>query len=66
MAIEREASTLDLATKEQLESLKALFAGKEIPSGLENKWFAKANVSGWDEMPRERVDAAIKYIEENF
>lgn len=64
--IERETEALDLATKEQLQKLKEIFAEKEIPSGLENKWFAKANVSGWDEMPRERVDAAIKYLTENF
>lgn len=64
--IERKAEVVDLATNEQLKELKKIFEEKEIPTGLEEKWFKKANVSGWDEMPRERVDAAIKHLNETY
>ncbi len=65
-AIDREGQALDLATPEQLEQIRSIFETKKIPSDLEGKWFLKANVSGWDEMPRERVDAAIKYLNQTY
>ena len=64
--VERETEVSDLATKENLQRLKKIFEEREIPIGLEDRWFKKAGVTGWDEMPRERVEAAIKHLEETY
>jgi hypothetical protein len=64
--IVREVEVLDLATPEQINEIRKIFETKKIPSDLEGKWFLKANVSGWDEMSRDRVSAAIKYLNQTY
>lgn len=63
--VERETQARNLASDDQLAELKVIFASGTIPSGLEERWLKKASVSGWDEMPYERVEAAINHLKTN-
>lgn len=51
-----------LATPEQLEELKNLFAVVKLPDDFEEKAFKKAQVEGWDEMDSEKVQLTINHI----
>lgn len=64
--IEKESKALDLATDEQMERIKFLVQNTSLPDGQESKWLAASGVSGWDEMPADRVQAAIEHIETTY
>jgi hypothetical protein len=64
--IEKKGETIMLATSEQIKKINNLLERVKLPEGQEEKWLSKANVQGWDEMSTERIDAAIKHIEETY
>ena len=60
--LEREASTVRLATPEQIREIKDLLALVRLPEGTTDKWFAKAGVDVWEDMPAEVLQKCIEYV----
>ncbi len=49
--LEREAAAVQLAAPEQIREIKDLLALVRLPEGTTEKWFAKAGVDVWEDMP---------------
>lgn len=64
--ITKESKAIELATPEQLKRIKVLLETVKLPEGQEEKWLAKADVEGWDEMSTDRIAAAIAHIEKTY
>jgi AAA domain len=60
--LEKEAAQLKLATPEQVREIKDLLSLVRLPDGTVDKWFAKAGVDLWEDMPSEVVTKCIEYV----
>ena len=60
--LEKEAAQLKLATPEQVREIKELLTIVRLPDGTVDKWFAKAGVDLWEDMPGEVVAKCIEYV----
>jgi hypothetical protein len=60
--LEKEAAQLKLATPEQVREIKDLLSLVRLPDGTVDKWFAKAGVDLWEDMPAEVVAKCIEYV----
>jgi hypothetical protein len=64
--LERQALAVALATPEQVREIKELLHVVRLPDGLVDKWFAKANVDTWDDMPAETLGKCIQYVKDRL
>ena len=60
--LEREAQQVALATPDQVKELKELLHVVRLPEGLVDKWFSKAQVDTWEDMPAETINKCIDYV----
>ena len=60
--LEKEAAQVKLATPEQVREIKDLLGIVRLPEGTVDKWFAKAGVDLWEDMPAEVVQKCIEYV----
>ena len=60
--LEKEATALRLATPDQVREIKDLLSLVRLPDGTVDKWFAKANVDMWEDMPADAVRKCIDYV----
>ena len=60
--LEREAQQMALATNEQVREIKDLLNIVRLPEGLVDKWFSKAQVDAWEDMPAETIVKCIEYV----
>lgn len=60
--LERNAVAVELATPTQLDEVAQLLATVRLPEGTEEKWFSKANVDRWEDMPSAIIAKCIEYI----
>ena len=60
--LEREAQQVALATPDQVKELKELLHVVRLPEGLVDKWFSKAQVDTWEDMPAETILKCIDYV----
>lgn len=60
--LEREAQTMVLASGEQVREIKDLLNIVRLPDGLVDKWFSKAQVDTWEDMPAEAIVKCIEYV----
>lgn len=60
--LERTAATVALATAAQVQEIKNLLEAIRLPEGTVEKWWAKANVDCWDDMPSEVILKCIEYV----
>ncbi len=60
--LEREAQQVALATNEQVREIKDLLNIVRLPEGLVDKWFGKAQVDAWEDMPAETIGKCIEYV----
>ncbi len=60
--LEKEAAQLKLATPEQVREIKDLLGIVRLPEGTVDKWFAKAGVDLWEDMPADVVAKCIEYV----
>src|SRR5689334_19147720 len=60
--LEREAQTVALANGEQVAEIKDLLNIVRLPEGLVEKWFSKAGVDLWEDMPCDVVQKCIDYV----
>src|SRR3954469_23857439 len=60
--LEKEANAVQLATGEQVRQMKDLLSLVRLPDGTVDKWFAKAGVDLWEDMPADVVQKCIEYV----
>src|SRR5205814_10596949 len=60
--LEREAAAGALAAPEQIREIKELLALLRLPEGTTEKWFAKAGVDVWEDMPADVLQKCIEYV----
>ena len=58
--LEKQANAVQLASPEQVREVKDLLGIVRLPEGTVDKWFAKAGVDLWEDMP---ADVVAKCIE---
>ena len=64
--LERQANTLTLATPAQVAEIQQLLNVVRLPEGLVEKWFSKANVDTWEDMPADVMLKCIDYVKSRF
>jgi hypothetical protein len=60
--LEKEATAVQLAQPEQVREIKELLSLVRLPEGTVEKWFAKAGVDLWEDMPADSVAKCIDYV----
>jgi len=60
--LERPANVVQLATSRQVAEMTQLLSVVRLPEGLVEKWFSKANVDDWEDMPAEAMSKCIDYV----
>jgi len=60
--LEKEAAQVKLAAPEQVREIKDLLSLVRLPEGTVDKWFAKAGVDLWEDMPADVVQKCIEYV----
>jgi hypothetical protein len=60
--LEKESQAVALATPEQVGEIKALLSVVRLPDGTTDKWFAKAGVETWEDMPADLLAKCIDYV----
>ena len=60
--LEKEATAVKLATPEQVREIKDLLSLVRLPDGTVDKWFAKAGVDLWEDMPSDVVQKCIEFV----
>jgi len=64
--IEKEATPIAMATKEQIEKMSKLIEVVNLDQGIVVKWFQKAGVESWEEMNAEQIQKCIAYVEKKL
>lgn len=60
--LEKAPEQVRLASPEQVREIKELLNIVRLPDGTIDKWFAKASVDVWEDMPAEALDKCIQYV----
>jgi hypothetical protein len=60
--LEKEAQAVALSNPEQVKQIKELLNIVRLPEGTVDKWFAKAGVDVWEDMPAETIAKCIDYV----
>ncbi len=60
--LEKEAQAVRLATGEQVREIKELLNIVRLPDGTVDKWFAKAGVDLWEDMPADAIAKCIDFV----
>jgi hypothetical protein len=64
--LERESAVVELATPEQVAEITTLLSVVRLPDGTVDKWFAKAGVDAWDDMPADVAQKCMDYIKQRL
>ena len=60
--LEKAAQAVALALPQQVREVKDLLSVVRLPEGMVEKWFAKAGVEDWDDMPAEVIAKCIEFV----
>lgn len=60
--LEKAAVAVELATPDQVKEIKELLNIVRLPEGTVDKWFAKAGVDLWEDMPRDVINKCIAFV----
>ena len=60
--LERDAQQVAMATPEQVAEITHLLTIVRLPEGTQDKWFAKAGVDCFDDMPADLLTKCIDYV----
>ena len=60
--LEKPAEALRLASDAQVREIKELLSVVRLPDGTTDKWFAKAGVDAWEDMPADALAKCIDYV----
>lgn len=64
--LEREANAIQLATQDQVGEIHSLLSIVRLPEGTVEKWFAKAGVDTWEDMPYDVLQKCIDFVKNRF
>ena len=64
--LEREAHVIRLATADQVAEIHSLLSIVRLPENTVDKWFAKAGVDTWEDMPAETIQKCIDFVKNRF
>jgi len=64
--LERQSHTVALATPEQVAEINSLLSIVRLPENTVEKWFAKAGVDLWEDMPQETLQKCIDVVKNRF
>jgi len=64
--IEKESTPVAMATIEQINTIKALVENVKVDEAEINRWFAKADVSEWDEMTSDQIQKCIDFVQKKI
>jgi hypothetical protein len=64
--LEREANAVRLATPDQVGEMHSLLSIVRLPEGTVEKWFAKAGVDTWEDMPQDVLQKCIDFVKARF
>jgi hypothetical protein len=64
--LEKEATKLEIASKEDIQMLKNLIETLNISEDVTSKWLAKADVENFSDMPKDMVIKCIKFCEDKI
>jgi hypothetical protein len=60
--LERTAQQVSMASPDQVRQIKELLNVVRLPDGLVDKWFTKAQVDTWEDMPADTLAKCIDYV----
>jgi len=60
--LEKEATAMQLAHPAQVREVKDLLSVVRLPEGMVEKWFAKAGVEDWEDMPADVLGKCIEFV----
>lgn len=60
--LERQAQQVSLATPEQVREVKDLLNIVRLPDDTVEKWWKKANVDSWEDMPADAIAKCIEHV----
>jgi hypothetical protein len=60
--LEKPATAVELANPMQVREIKGLLSVVRLAEGMVEKWFAKAGVEDWDDMPAQTIAKCIEYV----
>lgn len=60
--LEKQAQAVQLAAPEQVREVKELLNIVRLPEGTTDKWFAKAGVDVWEDMPADTIAKCIEFV----
>lgn len=64
--LEREAAAVELASAEQVATITKLVSTVKLEEGAVEKWWKKAKVDRWEDMPADAVAKCIEYIKTEY
>jgi hypothetical protein len=64
--LERAPHSIELASPELVEQIKSLLEVVKLPEGTVDKWFSKAGVEVWEDMPAEVAEKCLDYIKKKL
>jgi len=64
--LDKEAAPVALASVDQVREVKSLLDIVKLPEDTVTKWFKKANVEAWDDMPAETIVKCLDYIKQRL
>ena len=64
--LEREANVVRLASPEQVTEIQSLLSIVRLPEGTVEKWFAKAGVETWEDMPYDVLQKCLDFVKNRF
>jgi len=64
--IEKEATPILMATKEDVVKLKGLLEVVNVPEGTVTKWLTKADCNSFIEMNKDQIDKCIAYLQKKL
>jgi hypothetical protein len=60
--LEKESQAMALATPEQVREVQELLSVVRLPEGTVERWFAKAGIEDWEDMPGDVIGKCIEYV----
>ncbi|HYE20139.1 MAG TPA: hypothetical protein VEA69_16955, partial [Tepidisphaeraceae bacterium] len=64
--LDRASVPVELATPEQVKTLKQLLEVVRLPDDTTAKWLAKANVDTFEDMPAATIDKCVQYVRDRL
>jgi hypothetical protein len=61
--LDKESEVVEMASSDQLRTLRELLETVKLPEGTAEKWLTKAQADRWEDVPAATVDKCIAYVQ---